>query len=1471
MKVFEAALKHRQITLLLTLIFVLVGIHSLRHMPRREDPKMTIRQGLVIMIYPGATAREMEEQVTKKVEALLFRYDEVKKDETESTTKDGEMIIQVELQEWLTNKDEFWSKARHDLMELKSRLPQGVIGPIINSDFGDTVALLIAVSSDRHSYTELSDFVEIIEDELRPLAEVSKLKRYGEQDEQIYVTLDSRKLAEYAVNEVQVARVLQSMNTITYSGEIKTGSAEIPIHTTSLYTSVEQIENQIVDTAPNGNLIRLKDVAEVKRRYAEPESFIRLNGKKTLMLSVEMQNGFNVVEFGKEVDERLAVACERIPADVTVKKTIDQPEVVDTNIFHFMKEFAIAIVAVILVTLLLLPLRVAMVAAVAIPVTILITLGFLDFFHIDLQQMTLAGLIVVLGMVVDNAIVIVDDYVERLDQGTSTWTAAVKSATDLFVPVFSATLAIICSFIPLNLILSGNAQEFLRTLPISVTVALTVSFGVAVMLIPLLCHMFIKTGLNSNHGKKKRLSFLDRVQKSYDALLTLAFRMPTVTCVLGILTLVGTVLVAMNVPVRMFPNAERNQFCLEIYMDKGTRLEATDSAVHKIEDVLSKDRRIVDVTSFIGMASPRFYMTYAPQQPDKNYAQVLITTRSAEGTEQLVHELVPGFDHFLPNGRILIKQLVQGPPVDAPIEVRVKGNDLNAIRSIGADIETLLKNTQGTNFIRTTFQQDYYGLRVKVFDEVANRLGFSSQDIGRALAGGFKGMPVSTLWEGDKPLTLLMRLSKENRDDFDDIENTYLVSPVTGAKVPLRQLATVIPEWQNGKIRRRNGVRTLTVRAEAQLGRMPNDILSEIMPKIAAMPLPKGVTISYGGELEDQAKVMGEQNTSLLTSLMLIFMVLLFQFKSIRKSLIIMAGIPMSWFGAFLGLFITGNPFSFTGFLGVISLSGLVVRNGIILVEYADKLRAEDDSRDLKSVAMDAGKRRMRPVFLTAMAATMGVVPMIISGSPLWAPLGSVLAVGLVFGTVLTLLVMPVLYWVVLKPRHKKRERMSKVVVAVVFLILVSGGSSARAEDGGNGVLTLSEAVRIAVKKSPVFRISEENVNGAEFEKQGAKAEFLPNLSASYTFTALHDDPYMITAGGPAQVAHGTQYRWGVSLVQPLFTGHALTSRYDMAKLNLEVREQEQEQALLDITLAVRNAYNRVLLAQKILSVADEALETLQSHEKNAALFHERGVIRLNDLLRAKVAVSAAVQNRDRARADADIAVAGLNRWLCRSINSETVIEDIENVRYDHENLDDLVETGLKQRPKIQAMELVSKTLDQAVILEKSAYYPKVAAIGSYWQNGDSPLAGSNDFENDHNAALMVQATWTLFDGNKTRASVGRAASEKRAHEESIKDVRDLLRVEIKSAWLNLGVAESAIKTAGTAVAQAEENLRITRLAYRQEAATSTEVLDARTDLTEAKTRYYQALYGYLDAQAAVDRAVGRRTSTDPNTNPSTR
>jgi multidrug efflux pump subunit AcrB/outer membrane protein TolC len=1472
MNIVEASMKHRQITLILTFVFVVAGVYSLTHMARREDPEMTIRQGLIIMPYPGAKAEQVEEQVTKKIEQYLFRYDEIKKDETFSTTSDGLSVITIELQGWIKNKDKFWSKVRHGLYELKhTKLPEGVLGPIINSDFGDTIALLIAVESDRHSYVELKDYIEIIEDELRPLPEVSKLKRYGEQKEQLYVTSNSQRLSQFGISLSQMVNAMKSQNTIAYSGEIKLKSSEAPIYTKDQYTSEEQILTQQVYVSPQGEVVRVGDLAKVKRRDEEPDSFIRVNGHRVLMLSVEMQAGYNIVDFGKKVGAKLELATKRIPSDVKVQKIVDQPVVVGASIHHFLKEFLIAIAAVIMVTMLLLPLRMAAVAALAIPITVLITFAFLDVLNIELQQMTLAGLIVVLGMVVDNAIVIVDEYVEKLDQGVSRWEAGWKSATDLFIPILTATIAIICAFVPVDLILSGNAGEFLFTLPIAVTIALIVSLFVAIFLTPLLCYFFIKTGLHSK--KKKRISFLDLLQKIYNYILEKAFKMPKMTVFLGIIAAVGTIFLVTLLEVRMFPFIERNQFCLEVYMRQGTNLETTDRAVQKIETFLAKDKRITILSSFIGCSSPRFYLTYAPKPPDKNYAQILINTVSNTATQELVDELLLAFDGFIPDGDILIKQLQQGPPVDAPIEIRIVGNDINEIKKIGNQVKQLLKNTRGTNFVRTNFREDYYAISIQVNEEVANRMGFSSKDISQMLAVSFKGLHISTLWEGDNPIEILLRHDAEYRENFDDIANIYITSSITGARIPLRQIAKIIPEWQTGKIVRRNGVRTITVRSEAQMGRMPNEILNEIKPKIEALKVnfSDDISINFGGEFEDQVEIMGEFTAALVTSLVCIFLVLLFQFKTAKKALIIIFTIPISWFGGILGLYLTNNPFSFTGFLGIISLSGLVVRNGIILMDYADHLLAnqEDKTPDFFKIAMDAGKRRMRPVFLTSVAAAAGVVPMILSGSPLWAPMGSVLAVGLIFGMMLTLIIVPVTYCLAMTPKKKRFIRKGPfhkaIPLSLVFIIL---GLTPVALCNEQAIITLPQAIKIAIGNNSSIMEAESNRQSAAEKIKAAKAAMLTTASVNFAYTTLKNDPVMKIAlpSGPGavpdetqvQIAHARTFHWDITLVQPLFTGFALSTQYDMTKLGLEIKKQEKEQITLDLIQAVKEAYFNILFAKKILVIAQDAVKSLESHQTDAQKLFDHGMIKYNDLLRAKVALANVLQNREKAAASVKMAVSHLNMLLDYEIEKKIEIQDISTIPPSDHDLLSLTKMAMNHRPVFKILRFGLKNLENRIILEKSAYYPEVSLIGCYERQGDNLGASNNDFSNADNASVILQASWIFFDSGKTKSKVASAREDYKALLSKIKGIEDKVKLEIKNAFLNLGVANKNIATARQSLAQARENWRSSNLEYRQQVATSSEVLDARSFLTQADTNYYNALYGYMIFLSKLERTVGK-------------
>jgi len=1021
MNFIEASLKYKQVTLSVLLLLFVVGINSLMNMPRREDPRITVRQGLVIAYYPGANSAQVEDQVTKKLEQYLFQFEEVRKDKTYSTTQDGMVVVNVELGEKVRDPDVFWSKLRHQLLLARQiDLPPGVRGPVVNSDFGDTEALVIGIESNTATYSQLKAYAEKVEDYIRSVRSVSKIKRVGEQKEQIQVSSGSEKLSQYGISLQQVVRVLQSQNTIGATGDIKTENNNTPLYTRGYYNTEQEIRNQIVGTSKSGAVLRLGDLATVKRDYAEPTSKTTVNGNKALILTVQMLEGNNIVKFGEEVNAKLAEASSLLPPDVKLSTIVNQPQLVNENISHFIREFFLAIVAVVIVVILLLPFRIATVAAMAIPMTIAITFALMHAFGIELHQVSLAALIVVLGMVVDDAIVIADNYVELLDEGVERWTAAWRSATDLLIPVLAATITIIAAFLPMVL-LTGAVGEFIHALPLTVAIALASSFLVAMVLTPLLCYVFIRKGLHDHtevRNEKKKESLLDRMQKAYNAALDWCARRPKFTIAMSMLTIPLAGLLYFGViKQKFFPAAERNQFVVELWMPTGTKLEKTEQAIMKVQHLVKKDERVTSFATFVGTSAPRFYYNFSPEVPVSNYAQILINTSTEETTESLSAELQPLIEQLIPEGMPQIKLMQQGQPLKAPVEVRISGDDLNTLKKLGNQVQAILKGAPGSALVRSDFREDYYGINIRLRNEAA-RLGFTTESISKMVYTGFSGAPVSTMYEGNNALDIVLRLDEDERRNFTDLRNIYLESPVTGARMPLRQIADISPEWQTGKLMRRNGVRTLTVQSETRHDVLPSELLDSVKTEISKISLPNGYHIEYGGEFANKRETFSQMIIVLLVSLVLIFFILLFQFRNLKEAGIVMLTIPLSLFGALFGLFITGNNFGFTAFVGLISLSGIVVRNAIILIDHTNELL--HTGLDIRNSAILSGKRRLRPIFLTAMAAAIGVLPMIISGSPMWSPLASVIAVGVIWSMVMALLTVPVMYISWIKPEDKE-------------------------------------------------------------------------------------------------------------------------------------------------------------------------------------------------------------------------------------------------------------------------------------------------------------------------------------------------------------------------------------------------------------------------------------------------------------------
>jgi multidrug efflux pump subunit AcrB len=1028
----KAALKHPQVIYVLTAMLCFAGVLALFQMPRREDPKIAIRRGLVLAAYPGATAEQVEQQVTRKIEQRLFGFSEVRKSKTISTSMVGGVVIDVTLEDVVTDTDRFWSKLRHDLNELRfTDLPQGVLGPIVNSDFGDVVAVLVSVSGERYGYRELTEYTKQVETEILRIPAVSKVKRIGEQKEKIYVTSSMERLVQYGITPLHLIGALQQENVVAPAGAFDATSTRAPIQTGGLYRSEDQIRRQIAGMSPQGNPIYLGDLANVARRYGDPDFLVRSMGKPAIMMTLEMREGFNIVGFGKDIDATIERVKERLPPDLEVGYMVNQPELVKERITHFLREFALALVAVIAVTLILLPIQVATVAAMAIPVTVLITFAMLRGIGIELHQVSLAALIVVLGMVVDDAIVIADNYVELLDEGIPAEIAAWRSATDLAIPVLAATLTIAAAFLPLAF-LPGQMGEFMYSLPITVAIALGNSYIVAMLLTPLLCRAFIKQGLRkpgqAHSGHEKKGGALGWMQATYDRAIGIAMARKRATMAFGIAAVVAGLALGAIVPQRFFPPAERDEFAVNVWMPEGTRLSATDDVVRRIEEALQADSAVVSYASFVGMGGPRFFFSFEPSLPRPNVAQLIVRTSSVEATPEVVshlREIAPG---LAPEAEVDVQRLTQGDPMWNPVEVRIAGPDLRTLRSLADSVAHVLENTPGSYMVRNDFREDAYALQVALKPEIASRLGMTTTTISNTLAGTFLGIPASTFWEGDRPIDIVLRLDESHRDSFEDVGSTYVVSPM--ARMPLSGVAVMTPVWQTSRIIHRNGIRTITVGAFAKEGVLASTVLAEARPHIDEMTLPPGYDIQYGGEYAIQTESFGHLSVGMIVSVLLIFLILLFQFKNLKDALIVMASIPLSLFGAFLGLIITGNPFGFTAFMGLISLTGVVVRNAIILIDFIHEKQAEGGT--LEEAALEAGKRRLRPIFLTTVAAAAGLMPMILSGSGLWSPLASVIAVGLIFSMFLTLLVVPVLYVIVnRKPAPAPRSIAAPMPAAV--------------------------------------------------------------------------------------------------------------------------------------------------------------------------------------------------------------------------------------------------------------------------------------------------------------------------------------------------------------------------------------------------------------------------------------------------------
>ena len=1030
-------LEHYPITLLLITILFGMGIYGMYVMPKDEFPAFTIRQGVVIAVYPGATTEEVEEQVARPLERYLFTYGEVNRKKTTTTSQNGMCMVLVRLNDDVNNKDEVWSKIKHGLTLFKQSLPSGVLALVANDDFCNTSALLIAIESNERSYRELQGYTDRLSDRLRRIPSVANVRIYGEQKEQISLYVDRQRLQAYGIGQQMLFSRLQSQGMTIMSGSISDADQQTPIHIEPTENSEEEIANQIIFSDPvSGKVARVRDVARVVREYDNDEGYIEQDGHPCVLLSLEMTPGNNIIQYGRDVDRVLDdFRVSELPDDVTLTRIADQPKVVGKSVSDFLRDLLISMAVIILVMMVLFPLRSAIVASITIPLSTFISVSIMFLMGIELNIVTLAALIVVLGMVVDNSIVVIDGYLEYLGKGFTPKDAAIESARQYFMPMMLATICICIIFYPLLLTMKGGFHDALEDFPITITINLMVSLILAVTVIPFLEVLIIKPGKVSTGGN----AITKWVQSTYNRVLDFTFRHPWMTIGGGIGIILLSCLILPTLKIRLFPYADRDQFAIEIFLPEGKGISDTRMVADSLRKVMQKDEQVQCITGFIGCSSPRFMTCYAPQMAGRNYAQFIVNTTSQNATLELLAKYQPQWSEAFPDAYVRFKRLDY---LEVPeLEYRFYGENLDSLHSVAESMMERMREMPELEWVHTDFLQPQPIIDVELDPVAASQLGITRTTAALALSATTNDLRVGQIWEGDYEVPIVV---KDNTDmTFSDIENLGISSPTsimssaashlspltsnlsTNSTIPLRQVAKVQPKWSESRIMHRGGERCITVTAQFANGVYAAPVenrIAEIMQK--EIKLSEGVRCEVGGEIEYDAEALPMVFGGIAIAMVIIFFFLLFNFKKYGITTICIAALGLMLPGALIGLGLMNRTLGLTSVFGLITLMGMIMRNEILIFEHAIDLikqyvakhgdwtvDREAYNAAVKQAAYDAGKRRMVPIFLTTATTAVGVVPMIIAQSSFWMPVGITIFAGGIGSLIMVVSMLPVIYW----------------------------------------------------------------------------------------------------------------------------------------------------------------------------------------------------------------------------------------------------------------------------------------------------------------------------------------------------------------------------------------------------------------------------------------------------------------------------
>ncbi|MBN8512303.1 MAG: efflux RND transporter permease subunit [Rickettsiales bacterium] len=993
------AINHREFVWYLMGILIIIGSLSYTRLGRNEDPVFAIKTMLVQTKWPGATIDETINQVTERIEKKLQETPNI--DYIRSFTTPGSSTIFVNLKGSTSPSSvpNSWYQVRKKLGDIALTLPQGVVGPFFNDEFGDTYGIIYAFTADGFSGRELMNYIEEVRSKLLQIADVSKIDIIGNQEEKIYIEFSTRRLAGLGIKPQEFIKILQSTNTVKPAGTIQTENETLSLRVSGSFQSEADLRN--INININGKLFPLTDIATIKRDYIDPpQSLFKFNGKQAIGLAISMTLGGDILALGKNIKEAMEKINADLPIGIEYHLVANQPVVVEENIAEFMKSLEEAFIIVLFVSFLSLGLRAGAVVACSIPLVIAIVFIVMEFFHIDLQRISLGALIIALGLLVDDAMITVEMMVTKLEEGLDKVRAATFAYTSTAFPMLTGTLVTVAAFIPVGFAKSA-AGEYVFSLFAVIATALIASWFVAVVFTPLL-GLIILPDKPKNHQRKE-----SRLMNTFRTVLLAAMRSPRKTIAITIALFILSIMGMKFVSHQFFPSSDRPELLVNMQLPQNASIFATSNAVTKLEKLLENNADIVRWSSYIGRGAVRFYLPLEGAQPNPSYAQTVIVTKNIEARERVRSYLQKEFkeNFFSINSRIV--PLEMGPPVGWPLQYRVSGHDVEQVRTIAYKVAEILGREPQIRDINFDWIEPSRVLRIKVNQDEARLLGISSEDLASALNAVVSGMKITQIRDSIYLIDVLIRAETEQRTALNNL-STLQISTPSGNKVPLMQVASMEYEQEYPLIWRRDRIPTITVQADTSENTLPATVVEKLRPKILEFnsTLPSGYQVKVGGTTEESSKSQASVAAVVPLMLVIVITILMTQLQSIQRVILVLSVVPLGLIGIVATLLVADKPLGFVAILGIIALVGMIARNSVIVIDQIETEIAHGLSR--WDAVVTATTHRFRPVILTAAAAILGMIP--IAPTVFWGPMAYAIMGGLAVATVLTLVFLPALY-----------------------------------------------------------------------------------------------------------------------------------------------------------------------------------------------------------------------------------------------------------------------------------------------------------------------------------------------------------------------------------------------------------------------------------------------------------------------------